>query len=166
MNPCPRCHVPLIAEEHGDIVMERCDQCGGRWMTPDDLAAVLELIRLPVEGEAVRTSIDLTDVQEDAVCPHCGVPMQPFNYAGDSGIILDKCHTCSGLWLDKDKLERVLAAVSASEQDLDRDIKRFSADLHEAEVRQDALEQHDGSPQTDPLAAVLISRIADSDPRP
>jgi len=41
-----------------------------------------------------------------------------------------------------------------------------AADLHEAEVRQDALEQHDGSPITDPLAVALASRIADSDPRP
>lgn len=166
MNSCPRCHVPLITEETGDIVMERCDRCGGRWMTPEDLKAVLSLIRLPVEGAPPRIGIDLTDVQENAVCPRCGVPMEPFNYAGDSGVILDKCKSCGGLWLDKGNLERVLAVVSASEQDLDRDIKRFSADLHEAEVRQDALEQQDGSPRSDPLAAVLANRIADSDPRP
>ncbi len=135
-------------------------------MTPEDLKAVIELIRLPVEGAPSRTGIDLTDVQETAVCPRCGVPMEPFNYAGDSGVILDKCQSCGGLWLDKGNLERVLAVVSASEQDLDRDIKRFSADLHEAEVRQDALEQKDGSPRSDPLAAALASRIADSDPRP
>jgi Zn-finger nucleic acid-binding protein len=166
MNSCPRCRVPLLAEEHGDIVMERCDRCGGHWMMPDDFKAVIELIRLPVEGAPVRTGIDLTDVQEDAACPCCGVTMEPFNYAGDSGVILDKCRSCGGLWLDKGNLERVLAVVAASEQDLDRDIKRFSADLHEAEVRQGALEQQDGSPRSDPLAAVLASRIADSDPRP
>lgn len=166
MNPCPRCQIPLLAEEHGDIVLERCDRCGGRWMTPDDLKAVLDLIRLPVEGSPSRMGIDLTDVQEDALCPSCRVPMEPFNYAGDSGIILDKCRSCGGLWLDKGDLERVVAVVSASEQDLDRDVKRFSADLHRQEVRQDALEQKDGSPVTDPLGSVFVSRIADSDPRP
>lgn len=166
MNPCPRCQIPLTVEEHGDIVMERCERCAGYWMSPDDFKAVIDLIRIPVTGSTVRTGIDLTDVGEDAKCPHCGVPMHPFNYAGDSGVILDKCPTCGGLWLDNGDFERVLAVVSASDQDLDRDIKRFSADLHEAEVRQDALEQRDGSPITDPLAAVLASRIADSDPRP
>lgn len=166
MNSCPRCHVSLLSEEHGDIVIERCDRCGGRWMTPDDLKAILDLIRLPVEGAPSRMGVDLTDVEEDASCPHCGVPMEPFNYAGDSGIILDKCHSCGGLWLDKGDLERVLAVVSSSQQDLDRDVKRFSADLHKAEVRQDALEQKDGSPMTDPLGSILVSRIADSDPRP
>lgn len=166
MNPCPRCNIPLLTEEHGDIVMERCELCGGRWMTPDDLKAVLDLIRLPPPDAPVRIGIDLTDVQDDALCPHCGVAMEPFNYAGDSGIILDKCPSCAGLWLDGGDLERVVTVVAASEQDLDRDVKRFSADLHEAEVRQDALEQQDGSPLRDPLGAALASRIADSDPRP
>ena len=116
-------------------------------------------------GPAVRTGIDLTDVQEDASCPHCGVAMQPFNYAGDSGVILDKCPSCGGLWLDDGDLERVLAVVAASEKELGRDIKRFSADLYEAEVRQDALEQRDGRP-ADPLSASIANSIANADPRP
>ena len=125
MHPCPRCNLPLGVEEHGDIVMETCDRCLGRWMDPDDLKAILDVIRLPVRGQAVRTGVDLTDVTEDALCPRCAEPMQPFNYAGDSGVILDKCPHCGGLWLDKGDLERVLAVVSASEQDLARDVKRF-----------------------------------------
>lgn len=166
MNPCPRCKVPLSVEEHGDIVMERCQSCGGYWMEPDNLKAILDLIRLPVSGSLPRTGVDLTEVSTDAACPRCGVAMEPFNYAGDSGVILDKCRSCGGLWLDKGDLERVLAVVSASQQDLERDEKRFSADLHEQEVRQDALEQHDGTPFADPIGSVLASRIADSDPRP
>ncbi len=166
MNPCPRCNNSLDVEQHGDITMERCGRCGGRWIDPQDLKAILDLIKLPVSGPMSRTGVDLTDVQEDACCPRCGVPMEPFNYAGDSGILLDKCRNCGGLWLDHGDLERVLAVVSAADQDLDRDIKRFSADLHEVEVRQDALEQRDSRPMNDPLAAALASRIADTDPRP
>jgi Zn-finger nucleic acid-binding protein len=92
--------------------------------------------------------------------------MQPFNYAGDSGVLLDKCPQCGGLWLDAGDLERVLAAVAAAEKDIGRDIKRFSGDLHEAEVRQDALEQRDARPIIDPLTAAIASDIADADPRP
>jgi uncharacterized protein len=165
MNACPRCNAPLDIEEHGDIVMERCAGCGGRFLSPEDLRGILAVIRLPANGPGVRTGIDLTDVREDAACPHCGVPMEPFNYAGDSGIILDKCRQCGGLWLDKGDLERVLAVVSASAQDLTRDVKRFSGDLYEAEVRQDALEQRD-SRAIDPLTGSIAAQIADADPRP
>jgi Zn-finger nucleic acid-binding protein len=110
--------------------------------------------------------IDLTGVGGDALCPRCAVPMMPFNYAGDSGVVLDKCPGCARLWLDGGDLERILAVVAASDRDLDRDRKRFSADLHEAEVRQDALEQQDTRPAPGPLAASLTARIADADPRP
>jgi Zn-finger nucleic acid-binding protein len=166
MNLCPRCNVSLKVEQHGDIVMERCERCGGHWMQPDDLKAILDLIHLPVSGSLPRSGIDLTDVSEEAACPRCGILLEPFNYAGDSGVIIAKCRNCGGLWLDGGDLERVVAVVSASDQDLERDIKRFSADLHEQEVRQDALEQHDGTPLADPLGSVIASRIADSDPRP
>lgn len=166
MNPCPRCNLPMSTEEHGDIVMEHCGRCGGWWMDPEDLKAIVDTIRLTVEGPAVRAGVDLTDVCEDAACPRCGVPLEPFNYAGDSGVILDKCRQCGGLWLDGGDLERVLGVVSAAEKDLDRDIKRFSAALHEAEVREDAREQQDSSPVSDPLATALVRRIADSDSTP
>jgi Zn-finger nucleic acid-binding protein len=166
MNPCPRCNLPMSTETHGDIVMEHCDRCGGWWMDPDDLKAILDSIKLPVEGSTVRTGIDLTGVREDAPCPRCAVPMEPFNYAGDSGVLLDRCRRCGGLWLDGGDLERVLNVVLASEQNLDHDVKRFSAELEEAEVRQDVLEQQDSRRVTDPLAAALASRIADNDTRP
>jgi len=155
-----------LVEEHGDITMEICSRCGGRWMDPEDLKAILEIVKLPVDGSVTPTGVDLNEVSENALCPRCGLPLEPFNYAGDSGVILDKCQDCGGLWLDCGKLERVLAVVSASEQDLGRDIKRFSADLHEAEVRQDAREQSDHGSNTDALTAALVNRIADADSRP
>jgi Zn-finger nucleic acid-binding protein len=134
-------------------------------MDPDDLKAVLDMIQLPVEGQTVRAGIDLTGVREDAACPRCGVPMEPFNYAGDSGILLDRCRSCGGLWLDGGDLERVLQVVSSAKQEAARDAQRFSADLEEAAARQDTLEQQDGRP-VDPLAAALANRIADTDTGP
>jgi Zn-finger nucleic acid-binding protein len=160
--PCPRCHVPLEAAEYGEFVLETCPRCGGRWTNHADLKAIIDAAPAPETAEAVRVEVDLRGVGGDALCPRCSVPMGPFNYAGDSGVILDKCPGCDGLWLDAGDLERVLAVVAASDRDLDRDMKRFSADLHEEEVRQDALEQQD----TRPAGGSLAARIADADQRP
>ncbi len=33
-------------------------------------------------------------------CPACSHPMNVINYAGDSGVFVDRCDVCSGLWLD------------------------------------------------------------------
>ncbi len=125
MNLCPRCHVALSPQQQGDITLESCERCHGQWMEPDDLKAIIEATVILETGPAVRTGIDLTDVVEDAPCPRCGVAMRPFNYAGDSGVVLDKCPNCGGLWLDDGDLERVLTVVAASEKGLGRDIKRL-----------------------------------------
>jgi Zn-finger nucleic acid-binding protein len=164
--PCPRCHVPLEAAEYGGFVLETCPRCGGRWTNPADLKAIIDGEPPPARAQAYRVAVDLTGVGGDSLCPRCSVPMEPFNYAGDSGVILDKCPGCAGLWLDSGDLERILAVVAASDRDLDRDMKRFSADLHEQEVRQDALEQQDTRPAGGPVAGSLAARIADADTRP
>ena len=166
MYPCPRCHVSLETGEYDGVVIEKCRHCHGRWMSPADLKAILEAAPPPAAAPAPRVEIDLTGVGGDALCPRCGIPMAPFNYAGDSGVGIDKCPGCARLWLDAGDLERVLAVVAASDRDLDRDRKRFSADLHKAEVRQDLLEQQDTPTAPGPLAASLTARIADTDPRP
>ena len=166
MLPCPRCHTDLEAAEFDGFVIETCPRCGGRWTNPADLKAIIDAEPTPPAADVHRTEVDLTGVGGDGLCPRCSVPMQPFNYAGDSGVILDKCPGCGGLWLDAGDLERILGVVAASDRDLDRDLKRFSADLHEEEVRQDLLEQQDTRPAGGPLAGSLAARIADSDNNP
>jgi Zn-finger nucleic acid-binding protein len=163
MTPCPRCNGPLTAGEAYGRTIPTCAQCGGRWLDPSDLRAILDEAPLPAASPAPRAPIDLT-AAEGLSCPICATSMEPFNYAGDSGVILDRCHNCGGLWLDPGELEAVLTAVAASEQNLDRDVKRFSADLHQAEVRQDALEQQDLRPVAGPLAGPFIGGMADSGP--
>ena len=33
--------------------------------------------------------------------------MNPINYAGDSGVVVDRCPSCTGLWLEHSELEKV-----------------------------------------------------------
>jgi len=89
--------------------------------------------------------------------------MDHVNYAADSGVMIDKCPHCGGIWLDAGELEKAQAAVEASRSDLDRDIKRFSGPLHEVEVREDALEQQDNRATHAPLVSAIANRIQDEE---
>ena len=40
-------------------------------------------------------------------CPKCGDQMQTFQYAVNSGVLLDRCPNRHGLWLDPGELEQV-----------------------------------------------------------
>ena len=88
MLPCPRCHTDLEAAEYDGFVLETCPRCGGRWTNPADLKAIIDAEPTPPAADVHRLEVDLTGVGGDALCPRCSIAMQPFNYAGDSGVIL------------------------------------------------------------------------------
>ncbi|HZU37578.1 MAG TPA: zf-TFIIB domain-containing protein [Gemmataceae bacterium] len=165
MSLCPRCRTTLNAQQHGDISLERCERCGGYWMSGEDLKTLVDLNRAPAREASTEVSSRRTEWQDPASCWQCGLPLEAFTYAGDSGVVLDKCPGCGKLWLDAGELERVVQTVSASENNLDRDVKRFSADFHQAEVRQEAQEQRDTRP-LGPVVGSVINEMADSDPNP
>jgi uncharacterized protein len=143
MGSCPRCAAALEKAEHLGQPVAACGRCGGRWLTPEALGAVVDAHQAGPAEEEARLQVPLSEVRESLRCPDCGAPLETFNYAGDSGVILDHCPRCAGVWLDAGELELAARAVAASRRGLDRDRKRFSADLRREEVRQDALEQQD-----------------------
>jgi Zn-finger nucleic acid-binding protein len=89
--------------------------------------------------------------------------MQAFNYGADTGIILDKCDRCGGIWLDGGELEKVQVAVEAADEALASDFKRFAGRLHEEEVRQDAKEQEANRASRAPLVAAFMNQVLDAD---
>ena len=81
-------------------------------------------------------------MREHLRCPSCGVEMQAFNYAGDSGVILDRCTACEGAGSTPANWKRwcVPPPPRGRGSPTTPSVQR---DLHREEVRQDALEQHD-----------------------
>ena len=64
--------------------------------------------------------------------------METFNYGGDSGIVLDRCRACGGVWLDGGELEKVQVLVEASDLALRDDVKRYAARLRSLATREEA----------------------------
>jgi len=162
MSTCPRCHLTLDTTDYQGVDLESCSRCGGQWLDPEHLRSILDTVEAPAgQTTPPASGADRRAAKENLPCPSCGQALAPFNYAGDSGIILDKCFACGHIWLDAGELEEVLQAVRASRQGLDRDIKRFSADLHEVEVREDKREQQDVRTTPMPGLTSLVSQITD-----
>jgi Zn-finger nucleic acid-binding protein len=112
---CPVCHKPLSAIKYEGVNIYTCDCCGGEFVGPDELAAIVNK-REAVFGTALRALCEdhqpMFGVPKDADdrdldCPACDGCMQLVNYGGDSGIAVDRCDTCGGVWLDHDELEKI-----------------------------------------------------------
>jgi len=107
---CPACQRPLRRFKAGTVTLDGCDGgCGGIWFDhrelakvnrehPDPDAKIADLRHDP----AVRT--DDEDIRE---CPKCAVTLDKKLYSLGSGVIMDCCPQCKGVWLDRGELEKI-----------------------------------------------------------
>jgi Zn-finger nucleic acid-binding protein len=102
-----------------DFTFDVCDTCGGIWFDEEELIRTARTFAegIPGQTEEFTPILEENDVPppvvvqkkewpfEDGVaCPVDGTTAERFVYSGDSGIILDKCKICGGIWFDGDEL--------------------------------------------------------------
>lgn len=133
--PCLSCGAQLHQVMISGVEVEAClDGCGGIWF---DAA---ELHRFNEEGEggedpilAKLLDLPLHEKKESGkrVCVKCGEKMKEHEFRLHSGIFIDECYSCGGIWLDGGELKaiRTNPAVKKSEQDRIEKEEEFSRKL-------------------------------------
>ena len=112
---CPRCATRLervdlgeFAGEYPDVTIDRCPACRGAWYDKGEL---------DLSDESPWTNVEelpLQHVAEAAIipCPRCGTSMTPVTVQRLSELVLDRCPTCAGFWLDAGELPALQAYVA------------------------------------------------------
>lgn len=127
---CPRCDGQLVAVEYEYAIIETCPECGGEWCDRHELLQITKTLEEKFTADEVAQVRGIDDLQitardelaHDLVCPKCAdTRLVSFNYSGTSGLILDKCPRCNGIWLDRDELEHAQILVEEWEKRLDDD---------------------------------------------
>jgi len=124
---CPKCKTKKLSEKvrAGDVVIDRCSFCGGLWFERDEL----RLAKDKKVKDARWVDIELKDKSLDwfkfdlwkdkskfkaskdiKFCPHCKIPLYKVNY-GDSGIEIDVCGVCKGIWLERNEFKEIIKYV-------------------------------------------------------
>jgi Zn-finger nucleic acid-binding protein len=131
---------PLRCISYEGVEIHTCDSCGGELVTPQEMIHIInvreqsfpdELIsllshRVPTPGmpdEAGHRQVD---------CPCCESTMTVLNYASDTAVIVDKCPTCSALWLDNDELEKVQVLLERWQDEAPEAISEIAGRLEDA----------------------------------
>jgi membrane associated rhomboid family serine protease/Zn-finger nucleic acid-binding protein len=91
------------------FVLDVCPNCKGIWFDSGELAGYAEALAAKKEITPRKTKFfqhkivqPLSKITEKTrFCPKCESKLTKFNYAYDSGIILDKCAACGGVWTDR-----------------------------------------------------------------
>ena len=135
----------LLTVGYDGVNVESCPGCKGEWLHAGELEKIVEH-HDEVFSEEELASLDLVskevftaekDDHDELNCPACeDVPMEHFNYADTSGIILHKCTECEGIWMDKDELKKIEELVDGWKADLNQDTAKYGPVLQKIEVEE------------------------------
>ena len=67
-------------------------------------------------------------------------PTHAVNYGDDSGIIIDKCSSCGGVWVDKGELDKLDEIVHGWDDELPDDLKKYGPKLRQVAQQVDQYE--------------------------
>lgn len=141
---CPRCRTTLQPIEYEGEEIETCPGCQGEWLDDGELKSIVKKVEKVFTAreiaalDAVNKNIfKIKELDADVItCPCCpGTHLRRFNYASSTGILLDKCPECHGIWLDKDELEKVQILVEEWSKKLGEDQKTYGSLLRKTQAR-------------------------------
>ena len=115
-HSCPVCKTTLTGKVYDGVTFSECPQCAGVWIFEDDLKQlesenVQDLDRMDVANVPVQP---VESPSSPLPCPECGVAMEQFHFVIDGPILLHRCSSCEGLWIDDGKLTQMAAAIEAA----------------------------------------------------
>lgn len=109
---CPQCASDLTPVAYEGVSVHACDTCGGEFLASDELRGLAASHRGGAGDELCPADRRLRSacpagVQRSLCCPECGEPMDAAIFGGETGILVDRCGSCEGLWIDRQELERI-----------------------------------------------------------
>jgi Zn-finger nucleic acid-binding protein len=108
---CPRCKNALVEAKYEGYPVLRCPACNGFWVNGTVLHGLIEKREEVIPQSAIEIAkkwhssvFPKTRMEDELFCPNCGKKMCRHNYGYDSGVIVDSCEACCGVWLDESEL--------------------------------------------------------------
>ncbi len=118
---CPVCQINLRKTQKREVVFQLCDECRGIWIAAKELEVLANALaktsqssnELPT-GFKPREIDSVSPGQDMRLCPECRCTLKEFNFAYDSNIMIDKCSTCSGIWMDANEINQIARHIQAN----------------------------------------------------
>lgn len=111
---CPACQVEMAKRDLDFIEIDECPSCNGVWFDSDELrrakdetAPDLAWLDFDLWKDADRFELS----ERSRQCPRCRVPMATVAY-GQTGVEVDCCAHCKGVWLDAAEFGRIIGALT------------------------------------------------------
>jgi len=125
---CPECQAEMLEKCKDNVWIDFCESCGGIFL---DFGEICELAKSNT-GKGVFREIQTGDDQEDHkgsfyACPKCESQMTEREYAFDSGIHIDWCGNCNGMYLNGGELmelKKYLASIDGGSVESKKNLEK------------------------------------------
>jgi Zn-finger nucleic acid-binding protein len=108
---CPLCSVPLQQTDCHGVQVDECPKCRGDWFDRDELRRAKDSTDADLRWLDFDVFAGAPDEAaargRSRLCPRCGVAMGAVAYE-ESGVTVDKCGSCHGVWLDHDEFKKIV----------------------------------------------------------
>lgn len=150
---CPNCRTPLAEEVYESVKIDRCPKCAGTWLDKGELVQILEIREMEFTAAFIdetkkseKSGIPAEEVASIEPCPKCATPLVAVNYSYSSGVILDKCSSNDGIWLNAKELEKIQTHFERWEKQAESEGKTWGSnavaeDSHAQNLHQKNLDQ-------------------------
>jgi Zn-finger nucleic acid-binding protein len=123
---CPVHHeIELLTITVEGIKIQQCSKCYGHWLDHGELA------QLAARDTSVEPTPSITR-SSSRMCPIDATPLSEVEFPEHSGLRVDVCPECQGIWLDANELSQALTllgrpATPATSNNLSRSVLDFLA---------------------------------------
>ncbi|TVQ30702.1 MAG: hypothetical protein EA376_12310 [Phycisphaeraceae bacterium] len=136
---CPECSNPLRRMRYEGVEIHTCDGCGGEFIGQRELVHIVRTREARFDAQLQHKLADrkplfgvpIEKTERELTCPTCEVNMNVVNYGGDTGVFIDKCVDCGGVWLDNEELEKIQILVERWQDEAPAQIAAMQARLDE-----------------------------------
>lgn len=127
---CPRCRIPLEIHPYRHYELDKCRQCEGLWLQPDEFSVLTSEFDV-YRDDASNPNYSrpgLPQSENYLPCANCQKMMTRRNFKSISGVLIDSCIHC-GVWLDKGELKSIRDFIASGGLDKSQDAKLVKHDL-------------------------------------
>ncbi len=117
---CPVCNTDLEKSDlgkYGFVILDVCPQCQGAWFDKGELDRLDEAIWVDIEKHAFH---DVEGDHKQVSCPKCKVVLDPISPSDEHELIIDRCPSCEGFWLDRGELDRIVEMAADIRAQIDK----------------------------------------------
>ncbi len=116
---CLRCGRSLESAQVDDLAVRMCPPCSSMLIRHDDLLLILDQSWRAVSPEvAGNEPLHLpppVEVEPNFSCPDCGRSMEKYGYMGMTRVMMDRCDSCSLVWLDANELQNIVLVYARNQ---------------------------------------------------